>query len=42
MSQYDLGFYKPDEWYADAVITTDPIEHDDDTVEPQQLPVSMP
>ena len=38
MSQYDLGFYKPDEWYADAVITTAPIEHDDDTVEPQQLP----
>ena len=38
MSQYDLGFYKPDEWYADAVITTDPIEHDDDTVESQQLP----
>lgn len=38
MPQYDLGFYKPDEWYADAVITTAPIEHDDDTVETQQLP----
>ena len=38
MSQYDLGFYKPDEWYAGAVITTTPIEHDDDTVESQTLP----
>ena len=37
MSQYDLGFYKPDEWYADAVITTDSIENDD-TVETQTLP----
>jgi len=37
MSQYDLGFYKPDEWYAEAVITTNSIEHED-TVEAQTLP----
>ena len=37
MSQYDLGFHKPDEWYADAVITTAAIEQDD-TVELQTLP----
>ena len=37
MAQNDLGFYKPSEWYAEAVITTDAIERDD-TVETQTLP----
>ena len=37
MAQNDLSFYKPEQWYAGAVITTDSIEHDSE-VEMQTLP----